>query len=30
LSVECASLDAAQKSYTYLHKLIEQVQGNVD
>jgi sugar phosphate isomerase/epimerase len=30
LSVECASLAAAQKSYTHLRKLIEQVQGGVD
>jgi sugar phosphate isomerase/epimerase len=30
LSVECASLDAAQKSYSYLRRLIEQVQGDVD
>ena len=30
LSVECASLDAAQKSYAYLRHLIEQVQGDVD
>ncbi|MDT5066915.1 MAG: hypothetical protein QOK02_3070, partial [Mycobacterium sp.] len=26
LSVECGSLDAAQKSYVYLRNLIEQIQ----
>jgi len=30
LSVECGSLDAAQKSYTYLRPLIESVQGDTD
>ena len=30
LSVECRSLDAAQKSYTYLRRLIESVQGATD
>ena len=30
LSVECGSLDAAQKSYTYLRRLIESVQGDTD
>ena len=30
LSVECGSLDAAQKSYTYLRRLIESVQGDTN
>ena len=30
LSVECGTLDAAQKSYTYLRRLIESVQGDTD